>query len=237
MKAIIACAGMGTRLGVHSGGKPKSTLELPNGKPLIIYTIEMLKSLGFTKIVLVVGFKKEILEELVKPFGDLVKTYFNPFFEVSGTAGSFFHAKEEFDGSSKMLLMNGDSFYTKEIYEKILNFKDSPVLLIDKARKDNADMKIRLDEKNYCIEYDKGIQKADAESCDLFVISKEYSLIYKKNLEEICYTQVKTAWWESAIINYGNTLPVHTLDVEGDFWSEIDYLEDYERIINYFKQK
>lgn len=236
MKAFLLCAGMGTRLGENAKGKPKSTLELPNGKPLIVYTIEMLKALGFSKVVIIVGYQKEVIENLVQPFGDFIKLYFNPFFPVSGTAGSLFHAREEFDGTSKMLLMNGDSFYTKELYEKMLNFKNHPALLIDKSKKDSADMKIRLDENDYCIEYDKGILKPDAESCDLIVISKEYSLQYKKNLEEVCSQDIKGAWWESAIVNFRHNFPVFTVDVEGEFWSEIDFLEDYERIIHYFKK-
>lgn len=45
MKAIIACAGMGTRIAKHIEEKPKSTLKLPNGKPLILYTVETLRVL------------------------------------------------------------------------------------------------------------------------------------------------------------------------------------------------
>jgi L-glutamine-phosphate cytidylyltransferase len=236
MKAIITCAGMGTRLGSHSAGKPKSMLELPTGKPLIVYTIETLKSLGFTKVVLVVGYKKEIIEDAVKDFGDFVKIYNNPFFSVSGTAGSMFHARDEFDGSSKILLMNGDSFYIKEIYQELLSSVKSPILLIDKSRKDIADMKIRLDKNDFCIEYDKGILNPDAESCDLMCISADYSKYYKTFLEHSCFENIKTAWWEGVIIDNRSQFPVHTLDVNGKFWSEIDFIEDYERIIKYFKQ-
>lgn len=235
LKAVIACAGMGTRLGENAQGKPKSTLELPNGKPLIIYTIEMLKSLGFSKVSLIVGYKKEVIEELVKPFGSFIQLYYNPFFSVSGTAGSFYHAIEEFDGTADMLLMNGDSFYIKEIYEEILKSPKSPLLLVDKSKKDAADMKVRLDENDNCIEYDKGILKPDAESCDLFFISSNYAKHYKNFLYKTCFESIKTAWWESAIIDNRDQFPVYTIDVNGKFWSEIDFIEDYERIIRYFK--
>jgi choline kinase len=235
MKAIIACAGLGSRISSHIEGKPKSTLELPNGKPLLVYTIEVLKDLGFNKIVVIVGYKKEIIEDLVKPFKDLVKIYFNPFFEVCGSAGSFFIAKEEFDGSSKMLLMNGDSFYTKEIYEKLLKEQKSPILLIDKSRKEIANTKVVLDENDCCIEYDKDITEWDAESCDLFLISAKYSLRYKIQLEELCQVKIKTGWWENAMTDFCNKFPVYTKDIGGAFWRQIDYLEDYEKIIHYFK--
>ena len=235
MKAIIACAGVGSRISSHIEGKPKCALELPNGKPLLVYTIEILKDLGFTKIVVIVGYKKEIVEEIVKPFEGLVKTYFNPFFEVCGSAGSFFIATEEFDGSSKMLLMNGDSFYTKEVYEKLIKERKSPMLLIDKSKKEIANTRVVLDENECCVEYDKDITEGDAESCDLFFISPDYSIQYKNQLEELCQVKIKTGWWENAMTDFCTKFPVYTKDVEGGFWRQIDYLEDYEKIIHYFK--
>ena len=43
-------------------------------------------------------------------------------------------------------------------------------------------------------------------------------------------------WWENVLYNYSKEYPVYALDVEDRFWGEIDYIEDYERILNHIKE-
>ena len=42
-----------------------------------------------------------------------------------------------------------------------------------------------------------------------------------------------TTWWETILYAHCYEFPIHTLDVAPYFWSEIDYIEDYERIVDY----
>lgn len=42
---------------------------------------------------------------------------------------------------------------------------------------------------------------------------------------------------EQVIYNYAVNYPIYSLDVGGHFWGEIDYIEDYERILNHICQK
>ncbi len=51
--------------------------------------------------------------------------------------------------------------------------------------------------------------------------------------------QKHDAWWENILYSYTDKQEkdIYTVDVEGRFWAEVDYFDDYERIINYVAQK
>ena len=51
MNALILAAGRGTRISRYLEGNPKCTVDI-GGKPLIKYTIELLKSKGIKKIII-----------------------------------------------------------------------------------------------------------------------------------------------------------------------------------------
>lgn len=44
-------------------------------------------------------------------------------------------------------------------------------------------------------------------------------------------------WWENVLYSFTDNTDIHTIDVGGRFWSEIDYFDDYERILSYIKSK
>ena len=60
MKAIILAAGMGNRISGISNGLPKSFLEIKN-KRIFDYQIDALKMAEINEIVVVVGYKADLL--------------------------------------------------------------------------------------------------------------------------------------------------------------------------------
>ena len=69
MQALILAAGTGSRLGKHTKENTKCMLEI-NGKTLIQHTIEKLSNAGITKLIMVVGYKKD---NLIKHLGGRYK--------------------------------------------------------------------------------------------------------------------------------------------------------------------
>ena len=61
MKALILAAGQGIRMGSETEDKPKCMI-IYKGKPLINYTIETMRACGINDIIIVNGYKKEVLE-------------------------------------------------------------------------------------------------------------------------------------------------------------------------------
>ena len=40
-------------------------------------------------------------------------------------------------------------------------------------------------------------------------------------------------WWEDVLFDACDVHPVRGLDVDGRFWSEVDYIENYQRILDH----
>jgi len=43
-------------------------------------------------------------------------------------------------------------------------------------------------------------------------------------------------WWEDVLYSMASERPVIAKDVDGAFWAEVDYIEDYLRIQEYYKE-
>jgi len=61
-KVVIAAAGQGTRMLHLSKDKPKHLIEV-NGRPFLAYVLDSLVLSGYTDVTLVVGYKKELMED------------------------------------------------------------------------------------------------------------------------------------------------------------------------------
>ncbi|UCH83287.1 MAG: NTP transferase domain-containing protein [Candidatus Latescibacterota bacterium] len=65
MKAVIPAAGIGTRLRPHTYTLPKALLYVA-GRPIISHILDEVRELDITSVVLIVGYKGELIEEYVK---------------------------------------------------------------------------------------------------------------------------------------------------------------------------
>lgn len=61
MQAVILCGGKGTRLKSVINDIPKPMAQIAD-KPFLAYLIDLLQSNGFDKILLLTGYKSEIIE-------------------------------------------------------------------------------------------------------------------------------------------------------------------------------
>jgi choline kinase len=82
-QALILAAGMGKRL---NEDKPKSLFEF-NGKTLLDRKIEIFNKYNFEEILIVVGYKAEMIEDAVKKY-DNVTLIYNPHYEKTQTMES-----------------------------------------------------------------------------------------------------------------------------------------------------
>jgi len=143
MKAILMAAGRGTRISRHIDGKPKCTVLLGDGTTLIEHSVDQLVSKGVDRIVLVLGYRGEIIRQTL---GDRPVTYRqNPFYDVTNSIASLWFAQDELEGDDHYILMNGDVFLSSEAIDLILAEKRSPALFYDVTRRAEADYKFFCD--------------------------------------------------------------------------------------------
>lgn len=65
MGMIVVAAGLGSRLAPHTNDKPKC-LVCVNGKPILWYILKNISEFHWTRIVIVVGYKKDLIIEYQK---------------------------------------------------------------------------------------------------------------------------------------------------------------------------
>ena len=124
MKSIILAAGKGTRLGYLTKRKPKC-LNLLNGKTILGYQINVMKSCKINNICIVGGY----LHNLIK--NKNLKKYINVNYATTNMVSTLFTASKEFENDSDILISYGDIIYSREVLKKLLLSKSPISLTID----------------------------------------------------------------------------------------------------------
>ena len=235
MKAILLAAGKGTRISRMVQDVPKSTLPIA-GTPLIRQTVERLKRYGMD-VVICVGYMQETIREALEGYD--VKYYFNPFFDVTNSIASLWFARDEIDG--ECVIMNADVFFSDTILDMLIAEDKDAVVLVDRTRRATGDYFFATTDNGCISEYGKDLPLA-LRSCEyvgIGKISEKFIPVFKDRLDTMINHSEYDKWWENVLYSFAKD-PVHhinTKDVEGHFWSEIDYFDDYERILNHLKEK
>lgn len=228
MKAILMAAGFGGRISKFTN-EPKSLLKV-NGKSIIRHTVEMLLSNNIS-VTIIVGFKHKMIEEELKNLP--VKFYYNPFFKVTNSIASLWLAREELNTNEDIICGNADVYWDQDILNLLINDTNETIMLGDKTRALVGDYFFEC--KNGKIEkYGKGLlpEERTCEYVGLARIKNEFLVNFQKQLIDLIDNGEYNLWWENILYTIADKHPIYVKDVEGKFWAEVDYIEDYERIQN-----
>lgn len=231
MKVLILAAGRGTRISRYLSGNPKCTVDIGE-KRLIQYTIELLKKKGIVDIALVLGYRAEVIKETLKDYD--VKYYYNPFYDVTNSIASAWFAKDFLREYDDTLIMNGDVYLEEALVDHILECRKSPVMFADGTRKEEADYKFKY-ENGILKKYGKELSGADisGEYVGIGRFSKKFMEVFISKMEEMINRQQHSVWWENIVYDMVSTNDVFVDEIDGMFWAEVDYVEDYERILKF----
>ncbi|MFX0035787.1 MAG: bifunctional sugar-1-phosphate nucleotidylyltransferase/acetyltransferase [Candidatus Hermodarchaeota archaeon] len=120
MKAVILAAGKGKRLMPITSSRPKPMIPLAN-KPMLEYTILGLKNSGINEILLIVGYKEEVIREYFGNGQDKFNININYITQEKqlGTGNAVSFAKD-FVNNEPFLLMYGDLMIDPKIFKEVL---------------------------------------------------------------------------------------------------------------------
>ena len=236
MKAIILSAGQGSRLGHIVDDRPKCLIDF-NGRTLLDRQLDTLAANGVEEAVVVTGFHDELVDRAIAERGRRpnVRTIFNPFFKVADNTGSLFMAREELSGDC--LVWNGDTLVSDALMARVVG-NDQAGICVTIDRKadgyDEDDMKVveeggllkaigkRLDPKG-------GWGGVNAESIGLLAFRDGGAERFKRAIEAALRTpEGTTIWYLRVIHQIAQGEDVHTLDIPGEEWGEVDFPEDVE---------
>jgi glucose-1-phosphate thymidylyltransferase len=126
MKAVILAAGEGKRLRPFTETMPKVMLPVAN-KPVLEYVFDAVKKSGIDEIVVVVGYKKEVIMEYFKDYKDVKITYVNQVKQL-GTAHALLQAKKSIKDS--FIVLAGDNIIDESSISKLIKTSSDYAILI-----------------------------------------------------------------------------------------------------------
>ncbi len=126
MKALILAGGLGTRLRPIVGNRPKSMAQI-GGRPFLAYQLDLLRSQGFTEIILCTGYLSQAIEEYFGDGKDLgVHLTYSVEEKPLGTAGAIKNAAPLVD--STFLVLNGDTYVQADLRNLVYFHQDRSAL-------------------------------------------------------------------------------------------------------------
>ncbi|MBQ7832022.1 MAG: phosphocholine cytidylyltransferase family protein [Lachnospiraceae bacterium] len=229
--AILMAAGCGTRISRKINDCCKCTLDI-GGVSLIRYTVQMLINNNID-VHIVVGYDAErVIGELE---GLQVTFHRNHFYSITNSLVSLWFAKEAIS-DDVVILGNADVYWEEMLLHKLLAEERNNVMLCDSSRVEIGDYLFRT-ENGKVVAFGKGnnCSGANCEYVGLAAIRGNMIPKFKKRLEELVENQHHNFWWEQVLYSMTEEQPIWAEDIAGTFWAEIDYIEDYGRILEYRK--
>jgi choline kinase len=230
MRAVILSAGQGSRLLPLTADHPKCLLPL-DGKTLIEWQIATLRQCGVDEVVVVLGFRAAMVEELLARLrgpGLAIRTVFNPFYGVADNLGSCWLARHEMERD--FLIVNGDTLFEAEVPRRLLASPPAPITVtIDrKASYDADDMKVQV-EGTRLIDIGKALplDRVNGESIGLLLFRGEGPKLFREAVDRAMHSHEGLTWWYLRVIGQlAKSGDVQTLSIAGLGWGEVDYPAD-----------
>jgi len=229
MKAFIMAAGAGTRLMRVSQNQPKCLLKMGE-KTLITRMLDLLEERNITDVTVITGYRADLVRREV---GNRARFVNNPFYHVTNSIASLWFARDQLEGEA--LFANADLFFEPMLLDMLLTEKRDRVMLCDSTRIIDADYRFTLD-GDRLVGFGKEIpvERTDAEYVGMARVSAAFMPAFLKRLVDLIETQNAGKWWEDVLYSFiPEGQPVFTRNVAGIFWGEVDYVEDYDRIITW----
>ena len=135
MQVVIPAAGMGSRLGHHTKNKTKCMVEV-NGVTLIERALEILIKKDISRIVLIVGYEKQSLIDLL---GDSYKGVpiiyiHNDIYNRTNNIYSIFLAKKELV-EDDTLLLESDLIFDEKLIDLLIDNAFPNLAAVDKYQR------------------------------------------------------------------------------------------------------
>lgn len=126
MKAVILAAGEGKRLRPFTETLPKVMLPVAN-KPVLEYVFDAVKKSGVNEIVVIVGYKKEVIMEYFKDYNRLKISYVTQDKQL-GTAHALLQAKNNIKDT--FIVLSGDNIIDHNSISKLIKDNSKYSMLI-----------------------------------------------------------------------------------------------------------
>lgn len=233
MKALILAAGLGTRLAPLTDDRPKSLVEV-NGKAILLKQIENLHNNGINDIIIISGYKSEILENKVKSLYPEIKIINSKDYKTTNNMYSAYLAHDELKNND-FLMMNADVFYDESVIEELIKFNYQNAIVTDIGNYLEESMKV-VEKDGRLVKISKQIPKEEAlgASIDVYKFSSIAGKAFFDKCEEYIKNNQLTMWSEVALNDILPAIEFRACPLKGR-WVEIDNKDDLHLAEDLFK--
>ena len=236
MKFILLAAGKGTRLSPITDEHPKCLTPF-QGRPIIDYTVDALNSVGIPEMIVVGGYKSDVLTQHLKKLNISSKIYINKDYDQTNMVYSLFSAIHEF--TDDLIISYSDIIFTPNVLELLMQSKADFGTIVDtdwqtlwNIRMDDPldDVEsFKLDVDNNIIEIGhkpKSIDEVEGQYIGLSKISKKFLPTLVKKFEELERKRAKSIHFTGFIQHLiEKKYKIQAIKVHGE-WIEIDSVMD-----------
>ena len=232
MIGVILAAGMAKRLRPLTDTKPKCLLKVGD-RTLLERTIDAMAATGITELVVVTGYRGEMIREWINAHRQTLKWTFidNADYEHNNNIYSLWLAGQVVRGQ-EFLLMDSDILCDPQAVAEVAR-QEEPALALNRHELGEEEMKIVVDQDNRITEISKTCRVEDAvgESVGIEKMTAAYSEALYRELDQMIEKEgLIDIFYERAferLIPQGHTFKV--VDTTRFFSYELDTPEDFER--------
>ncbi len=221
MKAIILAAGTSSRLYPITRDIPKCLLDVA-GRSIIDRQLETLKELGIEDIVLLVGYKAEVIKERL---ADRVRYRFFDNFEKTNNLHTLLSAKDELD--QEVLCLLADVIFEKRLIEKLISSESSFTLVIDPTIRPGT-MRVKIEDGSITkIGNHVDVENGDGNFIGVAKFSAEAAGLLANEMEQLAKHGNENEYYTIALESLANKgHKIGFINTDGTWWTEIDTKED-----------
>jgi len=240
---IILAAGRGKRLKELSTDKPKPLVEV-NGKSILSNLVEAMIDGNVQRIVLVVGYKAELIEEHLRKYTGAAEIIFvtNEIYDTTNNIYSLWLARKYLDDGFS--LFEADVFIEPGIVSKLIQHPDDNVMVIDKYTDRMNGTVVAFDKNNLITNVylkrnqGEGFDFSDKyKTVNFYKIGQSFYRHFFKDKLDAYIVNNDVSYYYEAIIKDGVDAgyPFYGLQTNPYKWWEIDTKEDLMIAENLFK--
>lgn len=224
MKALILAAGLGSRLGDLTSGKPKCLLEL-HGKSILRHQLDLLAACDVNEFTIITGFGAELIQAHAHDRASFVHY---PNFASTNNLLTLHYCKQLLVGD--VLVLFADVLISHPALQELISCPADFALLVDSTRCLEGTMRIRLSSSTVTdigphIPTSQGngnfvgVARLSARGSELLAAELDH-LIAARDCSKSYYTDAL-----ASLAAKGRRL--ESVNVDANSWLEVDTKEDY----------
>lgn len=231
MKAVIAAAGLGTRLIPQTLTRPKCLLKVRD-EEIIKHQVKILENLDVDEIIVVVGYLENEIREVLK---DRVIYIVNNEFKTTNSSFSFRKAISEADDS--VIYINSDLYFTENMIKQLLNFKYKNAILTDSSEIAESDMFKFQGNGNQItrLSKDLDLRISDGVAVGPVILNREGIQKIIEIIDGHILSNNKNEWVYSVVNELSQFVKLYSIDIKKEMWFEIDTYLDLENCRSFYE--